>query len=178
MIRNVSSKSARRNAVIAAVVLGIVSLSGGRAWGTTLYATSISGSQIDKVDTAAVSWSLYLNTPSAADSIMFDSSQRIIYDQLFTGQVRRYDPSAATDTLIAGGLSFPADMTLEPGGNSMLVSELRWRQHRSDQFKHQRGHHVALPRRQSRRTGLRRHASVRQSRRSRRRPHGDVRGAD
>jgi DNA-binding beta-propeller fold protein YncE len=88
-----------------------------------LYATSISGSKINKVDTNTQGVTTLLNTPSAADSLIFDNAGRIIYTQLFTGQLRRYDPSTSTDTLLASGFSEPADLTLEPGGNSVLVSE-------------------------------------------------------
>jgi sugar lactone lactonase YvrE len=108
---------------LAAVILSIVSIVSGRAQAAELYATSIAGSQIDKVDTVANTVTTYLNTPSAADSIMFDSTQRVIYTQLFSGQVRRFDPTNSTDVAIAGGFNEPADITLEPGGQTMLVSE-------------------------------------------------------
>ena len=107
----------------AVVVLGILSMCAGRAPAAELYATSIGGSQIYKVDTVANTATSYLVTPSAADSIMFDSSQRVIYTQLYTGEVRRFDPSNSTDVVIANGFSGTADIVLEPGGNSMLVSE-------------------------------------------------------
>jgi sugar lactone lactonase YvrE len=55
---------------------------------------------------------------------MFDPAQRAIYTLHYAGEVRRYDPSSATDTGIASGLNFPADIALEPGGNTMLVSEI------------------------------------------------------
>ena len=54
---------------------------------------------------------------------MFDSSQNVIYTRIITGQVRLYNPTTLTDSLIASGFNGPADMALEPGGNSMLVSE-------------------------------------------------------
>ena len=95
----------------------------GRVQAATLYATSISGSQIDKVDTVANSVTTYLNTPSAADSIIFDASGNVIYTELYTGQVIRYNPNTTISTTLASSLSTPADMVLEPGGNSMLVSE-------------------------------------------------------
>jgi sugar lactone lactonase YvrE len=112
-----------RTAVHAAMALCIVSALAGRADAITLYATSIAGSQIDAVDTVTQSVSTYASTPSAADSIMFDNSQRLIYTAIFSGDVRRYDPAGPSDTLIAAGLNDPADMVLEPGGNTMLVSE-------------------------------------------------------
>jgi sugar lactone lactonase YvrE len=68
--------------------------------------------------------SLFLNTSSGADSIMFDTAGRAIYTLHTIGEVRRYDPNTAVDTLIAGGFYYPADIALEPGGNTMLVSEI------------------------------------------------------
>ncbi len=98
----------QKNAV-AVIVLSMVSVVSVRASADVLYATSIGGSQIDKVDTVANSASLYLNTPSAADSIIFDSTQRVIYTALYLGEVRRYDPTGPSDTVIAGGFGTPAD---------------------------------------------------------------------
>jgi DNA-binding beta-propeller fold protein YncE len=54
---------------------------------------------------------------------MFDTLGNVVYTQLFSGQVRLYNPNTSSDSLIASGFNGPADITLEPGGNSMLVSE-------------------------------------------------------
>ncbi len=92
------------------------------AHATTIYATSIEGAQIVKVDTVTASVTPVFNGV-AADSLLFDTSGRIIYTAIVLGQVRRYDPVASTDSLLVSGLSTPADMILEPGGNSLLVSQ-------------------------------------------------------
>ena len=113
----------RKSAITLVLALFIGWLVVSRAQAATLYATSISGSQIDKVDTVANSVTTYLDTPSAADSIIFDSSGNVIYTELYTGNVVKYDPNTTISTSLASGLSTPADMVLEPGGNSMLVSE-------------------------------------------------------
>ena len=123
MINLYSSINARKQTALAVAVLGVGLVIGGRAQAETLYATSISGSQIDQVDTVANTVTTYLNTPSAADSIIFDSAGNVIYTELYTGDVVRYDPNTTTSTTLATSLSTPADMVLEPGGNSMLVSE-------------------------------------------------------
>ena len=123
MIQQRSIFLAYRKTICAVMALSIVFAVGGRARAIDLYATSIAGSQIDKVDTVTNSVSTYLSTPSAADSIIFDNSQRVIYTAINSGEVRRYDPAGPSDTALTGGLSFPADMVLEPGGNTMLVSE-------------------------------------------------------
>jgi sugar lactone lactonase YvrE len=121
----------RASLVLARGTLGLAVLAGGIVWlgssrasATILYATSIAGQNISQVDTVANTVSTYFNTSSGADSIMFDPSQRLIYTLHYTGEVRRYDPMTLTDTGIASGLYFPADIALEPGGNSMLVSEI------------------------------------------------------
>ncbi len=123
MIQSVSTLTMCRRAAFAVMVSGVIWAGGGRALAAQLYATCITNSQIDAVDTVANTVTTFLNTPSAADSIMFDTSGRVIYTQLYTGQVRRYDPSSSNDVLIAGGFSTPADIVLDPGGNSILVSD-------------------------------------------------------
>ena len=105
------------------MALVVVLIGSGRASATTLYATSIAGSEIYQVDTVANTATPYLNTQYPADSIIFDLSQNVIYTRITTGEVRLYNPSSSTDSLIASGFNGPADMTLEPGGNTMLVSE-------------------------------------------------------
>ncbi len=90
---------------------------------TNLYVTSLEGSSIVKVDTSNLHVVTLFNTPAGADSLVFDSTGRIIYTDLYSGEVRRYDPNFNSDSLLAGGLNLPVDMVLEPGGNSLLVSE-------------------------------------------------------
>ena len=63
------------------------------------------------------------NTVGQPDSLLFDNNKNIIYTNLQTGQVRRFNTTTHTDTLIAGGFSDPADLSLEPGGGSLLVSD-------------------------------------------------------
>ena len=86
MIQQSASTPLRRRApsltaLLPVIALGLVTLLGRPTSAAELYATSIAGSQIDKVDTVANTVTTFLNTPSAADSIMFDSMQRVIYTQ-------------------------------------------------------------------------------------------------
>lgn len=126
-----NTKSPTRIALMAMcsrIAFAILSLSlilsgANRVHAAVLDVTSIVGSQIDQVDTSLNTVSTFYNTPSAADSIMFDPSGEVIYTQLFNGQVRLYNPNTTADTLIASGFNGPADIVLEPGGNTMLVSE-------------------------------------------------------
>src|SRR5262249_14226079 len=64
-----------------------------------------------------------LGLSTAVDSLVFDPMGRIIYTALNAGQVRRFNPVTMVDQLLASGFSMPADLALEPGGNSVLVSE-------------------------------------------------------
>ncbi len=93
------------------------------AKGSTLYATSVVTNQILRVDTVTNSVVPLLDSSGGVDSLVFDSTGRIIYSQASSGEVRRFDPSTGIDELLAGGLVVPADLALEPGGNSVLVSQ-------------------------------------------------------
>jgi len=108
---------------ILALTLALVPI--GKASAATLYATSIGGSQIDKVNTVANTETTFIHTPSAADSIIFDASGNMLYTELYTGQIRRYNPTSLVDSAVTlpYSLSNPADMALDPGGATMLVSE-------------------------------------------------------
>jgi sugar lactone lactonase YvrE len=109
---------------LAILASSLVLLGSSRAEATTLYATSYPGNQIDAADTVANTVSLYLLASSGVDSVMFDTSQRVIYTLHSVGQVIRYDPNTAVNTVLASSLTYPADIALEPGGNTMLVSEI------------------------------------------------------
>ena len=56
---------------------------------------------------------------------MFDSMGNVIYTALSAGEVRSHNPNTTADSLIAslGSSSLPADVALEPGLTTMLVSE-------------------------------------------------------
>ncbi len=97
-----------------------------RAQAETLYATANDGySEIDQVDTVTNSVTTYLNTIAPPDSVMFDSSGDVIYSTVTVGngQVVKYNPITMVSTTLASGLTNSADVVLEPGGNSMLVSD-------------------------------------------------------
>ena len=111
---------------LALVACGLVLIGSGPASSAAiLYATSVpaSGGEIYQVDTVANTVTPYLNTQYPTDSVMFDSAQNVIYTRISTGEVRLYNPTSTIDSLIANGFNGPADIVLEPGGNSMLVSE-------------------------------------------------------
>jgi hypothetical protein len=63
-----------------------------------------------------------LNTP---DSLIFGSPTSIIFSQVNTGTVNRVNTNGTGNTVIASGLNSPEDMALDPGGQSVVVSDSR-----------------------------------------------------
>ena len=90
------------------------------ASGSTIYATSIISNQVLKVDTVTNSVTPVFTSSGGVDSLVFDNAG--IYSESVGGEVRRYDPATGTDDLLATVFN-PADLVLEPGGSSILVSE-------------------------------------------------------
>jgi DNA-binding beta-propeller fold protein YncE len=91
-----------------------------------LYATSQLGSQIGiwKVDTAANTSSLLFRTQQVPDSLIFTTDGNILYSALDVGQVRLFNTTTHVDRLVASGLGVPLDLALDPGGKSVLVSNI------------------------------------------------------
>lgn len=89
-----------------------------------LYVTSLGGQQILTADTGTNAVTPVFNTVGTPDSLIFDSTgNNIIYTNLTSGQVREFNRTTHTDTLLASGFSDPADLALEPGGSTILVSD-------------------------------------------------------
>jgi DNA-binding beta-propeller fold protein YncE len=106
-----------------AVLVQLLSVTAEATAGQILYATSLTGQQIVKVDTATNQVIPVFNTVGEPDSLVFDTHGNIIYTSLNKGQVRLFNPSTQVDTLLGGGLAGPADLALTPSGDSVLVSE-------------------------------------------------------
>jgi hypothetical protein len=104
------------------IVLGLIAARQAAA-GQVLYVTSLNGQQILTADTGTNVVTPVFNTVGTPDSLIFDSNQNIIYTNLGTGQVRQFNTNTHTDSLIASGFNDPADLVLEPGGQSILVSD-------------------------------------------------------
>ena len=92
-----------------------------------LYATSQLGSHIGiyKVDTTANTASPLFSTQQAPDSIVFTPNGNILFSALDVGQVRLFNPTTHADTLVASRLGVPLDLALDPGGKSVLVSNIQ-----------------------------------------------------
>ena len=90
---------------------------------TTAYVTSVSPYGIQKVDLATNTVTTILETAGEPDSLIFDGSGDIIYTLISSGQVGLFNLSSGANLIIASGLGSPQDIALEPGGNSVLVSD-------------------------------------------------------
>lgn len=110
-------------------LLGWITLCGSASAGT-LYYTNFNGRQIYSLDTVSRATTLIDSVPGTngnPDSLIFDSTGRIIYTIYngAPGQLRVYDPVAHTDTLLTATAfgSQLVDVTLEPGSNTILVAD-------------------------------------------------------
>ncbi len=64
------------------------------------------------------------NTGAKPDGVILGSYELIIYALAGPGEVHSFNPYTKVDTTLATGLSSPANMVLEPGCKSILVSDV------------------------------------------------------
>ena len=88
---------------------------------TILYATDFANSRIWSVDVTNGTNTLVTQTPGRADSLIFGPNGNLIYSLLDTGQLGTFN--GTTNTILVGGLGQPADLTLEPSRNSVLIAD-------------------------------------------------------
>jgi PEP-CTERM motif len=90
-----------------------------------LYATSIAGSgTIYQVDIDTNTLTPVITNTGKADSMIFTPGNNIIYGNGVAGQVIEFNTVTHMSTVLAGGFSKElADLSLEPGGTSVLVSD-------------------------------------------------------
>jgi len=114
----------KRRTLFAGMLLGILTLvDTSHARAATVFGTLFENpGTLVRIDTASGSVTPIHATGASPDSIVFDSSGRMIYTLFGADQVRRFDPSNGTDVVIRGGFSGPLDLVLEPGGGTVLVS--------------------------------------------------------
>ncbi len=93
-----------------------------RSWSQNLYATSEAAQQLVEVDMSTGGVTVLFNTLSTPDSLIVDSSGRILYTTQKIGTVSIFDPSTGSNSMIVGGLSYPRDLIFDPGKASILVS--------------------------------------------------------
>jgi hypothetical protein len=116
-------KSISRSAFAALVLFGLVATIARPADATPIaYITG--GNSIWAWNTNTNSVSLVTNTGGGVDSLIFDPQGNIVYSQICCNALGRFNTSTLTNSILnnAAGPGV-ADMTLEPGGNSLLVSD-------------------------------------------------------
>ena len=90
----------------------------------TIYATSVSTGIIYSDNTVTHVVTPVFNAGNDIDSLFFDPSGRIIYDELGAGKVLAFNPVDHSNvTLFSQSGSQPIDLALEPNQTSFLVSD-------------------------------------------------------
>ncbi len=89
---------------------------------TVLYATDFTNSRIWAVDITSRKNTIVTATTGQPDSLIFAPNGDIIYTTTLTGSLWRWD--GTNNTLLSSLLNTPGDLTLEPSGNSVLVSDV------------------------------------------------------
>ena len=91
---------------------------------TVLYVTDYPGQTIYSVDITTGVKTLVTTTPGPPDSLIFAPNGNILYSlQSSGGQLGSFDGTANT-ILVTTGLGVPGDLTLEPSGKSVLISDV------------------------------------------------------
>jgi sugar lactone lactonase YvrE len=65
---------------------------------------------------------LYSTAPKP-DDLTINSAGQLIYSLPNSGTVDLYDPSTGINTILVSGIGGARDLTVEPGGNSLLISK-------------------------------------------------------
>ncbi len=115
----------RRTKMVWLVFLGLFAGTGteGTALaGQVLYASSFAGQEIVSVDVSTNIVTPIVHTPGNPDSLLFDGSN-IIYTDEKNGELREVSLTTHVDSVLSNQFIVPADLTLTPGGQSVLVSD-------------------------------------------------------
>jgi sugar lactone lactonase YvrE len=105
--------------VIAAAIIGLP----GQAVAETLFASAFSAQEIVSVDTNTNAVTPIATTPGNPDSLIFDPAGNIIYTDEKFEALREVNLTTHSDTVLSSNFGVPADLALEPGGHSVLVSD-------------------------------------------------------
>jgi hypothetical protein len=87
-----------------------------------LYATSLEGQQIVKVDVGTSAVTPVFTTVGQPDSMIFTPDGNIVYSSISNGQIRLYNVTTKTDTPLASGLGAQQDLVLDPGSKTVTFS--------------------------------------------------------
>lgn len=94
------------------------------------YYTNFGGSNsqpgsIQRVDVTANTNTQVVGGLITPDSLIFSSPTTIVFSQVNTGSVNQVNTDGSGNTMIANGFNFPEDMAVDPGGQSVVVSDSR-----------------------------------------------------
>jgi hypothetical protein len=115
--------------LVALLMAAAVLVTGNRAGAEVIYASTGTGNMIDTVNTATGTVTpLFTVTNGPPDDLITDGPGILLYlaqanSVAGAGQVRMYNLNTQADTLVATGLNRPADLVLDPGGATALVSD-------------------------------------------------------
>jgi len=121
----------RKNLLLAGLLLTTPMAASMARADQVVYWTNFFPNQIMQTNVTASTTTVVDNTGGTGnpDSLIFDPAGNIVYTKYGVydstpGQLRMYNPNTNTDSLIMGGFSPElVDVTLEPGGTTVLVSD-------------------------------------------------------
>src|SRR5690242_11927120 len=90
-----------------AIVAGLLAVvASPETWATQVFGTIFSNpGEIVSIDSTSGIVTPLETTGSSPDSIIFDSSGRLVYTLFGANQLRRFDPTTHSDVLVASGFS-------------------------------------------------------------------------
>jgi sugar lactone lactonase YvrE len=105
------------------LVLWVATLSGSAQQVAQIYSTNEwqNSLQLINFQTGKVV-NLYSTAPKP-DDLTINSAGQLIYSLPNSGTVDLYDPSTGINTILVSGIGGARDLTVEPGGNSLLISK-------------------------------------------------------
>ena len=87
-----------------------------------VYATTLGNNSIVQVNTSTNSVTPFASA-SSPDSMIFLNSNTALYTNYFGGQLESLNLTTKVSTPLVSGLNRPVDLVLDPGGNTLLVTE-------------------------------------------------------
>jgi hypothetical protein len=105
-------------------VLTVLAIESTARGGTIAYVSGSSGIYAWDTGSNSVSFVTSAADGGALDSLIFDAGGSLIYSIIGTARIGKYDPSTGSNTILAsaGNFNGVADMALEPGDTTFLLS--------------------------------------------------------
>jgi hypothetical protein len=127
MLRVPGSRNGKSHGLVCVALAGwVLASAGAPAMGEMLFVTSQPSTSpgILRVDTSTNVVTTVFHTTGRPDSLIFDTHGNLVYTTVDQNpSVNILNLSTGSSRVIAGGFTQARDMTLEPGGSSVLVSD-------------------------------------------------------